>query len=179
MNEKIILDEHLLKLTIHRLAQQLIEQHGNFENTAIIGIQPRGVYFADRIVQELQSLNGSDAITYGKLDISFYRDDVRHDGSIRSYESVIPFSCEGKKVVLLDDVLYTGRTIRSAMDAILSYGRPAKVELMVLIDRKFSRDLPIQADYIGQAIDSVVSQKVKVKWKANDQQDGVWVYSNK
>jgi pyrimidine operon attenuation protein/uracil phosphoribosyltransferase len=177
MNEKIILNAHLLQLTIHRLAQELIEHHGNFENTAIIGIQPRGVFFADQVVAELKKITGNEQITYGKLDISFYRDDIRQDGNIKSYESTIQFSTEGKRVVLLDDVLYTGRTIRSAMDAVLAYGRPQKIELMVLIDRKFSRDLPIQADYIGQAIDTVTTQKVKVKWEINDADFGVWVIS--
>ena len=102
-------------------------------------------------------------INYGKLDITFYRDDIRKELHVANHTD-IPFTIEGKRVILIDDVLYTGRTIRAALDALLDFGRPGKVELCVLIDRRFSRQLPIQPDYVGKAIDSIISQKVKVEW---------------
>ena len=106
------------------------------------------------------------------MDITFYRDDVRKELHIAN-QTDIPFSIEGKRVVLIDDVLYTGRTIRAALDALLDFGRPEKVELCILIDRRFSRQLPIQPDYVGKSIDSIISQKVKVLWKEKDDKEEV------
>lgn len=173
MVEKLILDEKRLSLTLKRLAQQIVEQHRDFNQLVLVGIQPRGVWMASRILEILQAENPNFKPSLGKLDISFYRDDVRQDASIKSYQTDIQVSIENKKVVLIDDVLFTGRTIRAALDALLAFGRPAKVELMVLIDRKFSRDLPIHADYVGQAVDTFNQQKVKVKWKEKDGVDAV------
>lgn len=164
---KNILNEQQLAITLKRLAHQILENHVGLKDTVLIGIQPRGIHLSDRIVQEMRQLNLSEKIKYGKLDITFYRDDVRKELH-RANQTDIPFSIENKKVILIDDVLYTGRTIRAALDALLDFGRPAKVELCVLIDRRFSRQLPIQPDYVGKAIDSIISQKVKVFWKEND-----------
>lgn len=169
---KIILNEQHLDITIQRLTHQLLENHLHLENTVFIGIQPRGIYFSDRIVRQLGSLVPADAIHYGKLDITFYRDDVR-TGLHQLNQTDIPFSIENKEVILIDDVLWTGRTIRAALDALLDFGRPAKVELCVLIDRRFSRQLPIQADYVGKSIDSIITQKVKVYWVEKDGKDEV------
>lgn len=117
-------------------------------------------------------------IIYGKLDITFYRDDFQNKGTIHlPQDTDIDFSIEGRKILLIDDVLYTGRTIRSAMDALVDFGRPALVELMVLIDRRFSREVPIQPDYVGLHVDSVETQKVKVLWKERDRKDGVVIVS--
>ncbi len=160
---KTILDKNNLDLTIQRLSHQLLENHGDFSETVLIGLQPRGIYLADKIANQLKSLNPKYKIPYGKLDITFYRDDIRKGLHLANHTD-ISFSIEDKKVILIDDVLYTGRTIRAALDALLSFGRPKKVELCVLIDRKFSRQLPIQPDYWGKAIDSIVSQKIKVEW---------------
>jgi pyrimidine operon attenuation protein / uracil phosphoribosyltransferase len=160
---KSILTEQQLAITIKRLAHQVLENHGDFAHTVIIGIQPRGIYLSDRIVDEIKKELPGRKIQYGKLDITFYRDDIRQELHMAN-QTDIPFSIEGKKVVLIDDVLYTGRTIRAALDALIDFGRPEKVELCVLIDRRFSRQFPIQADYIGKSIDSIVSQKVKVEW---------------
>jgi pyrimidine operon attenuation protein/uracil phosphoribosyltransferase len=160
---KTILDPYQLNLTIQRLAYEIIERHSDLDNTVLIGIQPRGVFLSDRIAAHIHHLVPSVSIDYGKLDITFYRDDVRtelHEAN----KTDIPFSIEDKKVVLIDDVLHKGRTIRAALDALLAFGRPDKVELCVLIDRRFSRELPIQPDYCGKAIDSIISQKVKVEW---------------
>jgi pyrimidine operon attenuation protein/uracil phosphoribosyltransferase len=169
---KIILNEQQLGLTIQRLANQLLENHLALENSVLIGIQPRGIFFSDRIVQQLRGLVDPKSIQYGKLDITFYRDDVR-TGLHELNRTDIPFSIESKNVILIDDVLWTGRTIRAALDALLDFGRPAKVELCVLIDRRFSRQLPIQADYVGRPIDSYITQKVKVYWKEKDGKDEV------
>lgn len=144
-----------------------MENHGNFSGTVIIGIQPRGIALSDQIVEEIKKELPDEAIDYGKLDITFYRDDIRKELHIANHTD-IPFSIEGKKVVLIDDVLYTGRTIRAALDALLAFGRPEKVELCVLIDRRFSREFPIQPDYVGKSIDSIISQKVKVEWDKNE-----------
>lgn len=158
-----ILTSSELHLTISRLAQQLIEEHYPFTDTCIIGLQPRGIFVSDQIQKYIHQSYPDLALKYGKLDITFYRDDHRTGIRVPS-ETILPFSVEGKKIILIDDVLYTGRTIRAAMDALVDYGRPAKVELLILIDRKFDRQLPIQPDYVGKSIDSVVTQKVKVLW---------------
>ena len=169
---KSILTEPQLEITIKRLAHQVLENHVDLTNTVVIGLQPRGIYLSDRIVDEIKKETDSDKIQYGKLDITFYRDDIRKELHIAN-RTDIPFSIEGKNVILIDDVLYTGRTIRAALDALLDFGRPEKVELCVLIDRRFSRQLPIQPDYIGKSIDSILSQKIKVYWKIKDGKDEV------
>ncbi|TMI62942.1 MAG: bifunctional pyr operon transcriptional regulator/uracil phosphoribosyltransferase PyrR [Bacteroidetes bacterium] len=169
---KSILSEQQLAITIKRLAHQLLENHVNLENTVLIGLQPRGIFLSDRIVEEIKKEIPGGEILYGKLDITFYRDDIRKELH-NANRTDIPFSIENKNVVLIDDVLYTGRTIRAALDALLDFGRPEKVELCVLIDRRFSRQLPIQADYAGKSIDSIVTQKVKVLWKSKDGKDEV------
>lgn len=167
---KSILNDQQIQLTIKRLAQQILENNIRFENVALIGIQPRGIYLSDRIVKELS--DQTEKIFYGKLDITFYRDDIRKELHVPN-QTNIKFSIEGRKVILIDDVLYTGRTIRAALDALMDFGRPEKVELMVLIDRRFSRELPIQPDYTGKAIDSIITQKVKVLWREKDEKDEV------
>lgn len=158
-----IMDEQQLKLTLKRLSHELIENHYPFTDTCIIGIQPRGVPVSDYITQYMLEIHPELNLRYGKLDITFYRDDFRGQIHIPSVTD-LPFSIENKKVILIDDVLYTGRTIRAAMDALLDNGRARKVELCILVDRKFSRELPIQPDYVGKSIDSIVTQKVKVFW---------------
>lgn len=159
-------------MSIKRLAHTILENHLELKDTVIIGIQPRGIYVSDRIVNELKTLISPDKIKYGKLDITFYRDDVRKELKIAN-KTDINFSIENKNVVIIDDVLWTGRTIRAALDALLDFGRPAKVQLCVLIDRRFSRELPIHADYVGRVIDTFPSQKVIVKWKEKDNIDEV------
>jgi pyrimidine operon attenuation protein / uracil phosphoribosyltransferase len=169
---KTILNEQQLAVTIQRLCHQVLENHIDLTNTVLIGIQPRGIYFSDRLAAQIRKQMGNEKILYGKLDITFYRDDVRQ-GLHTLNQTDIPFSIEGKKVILIDDVLYTGRTIRAALDALLGFGRPSKVELCVLIDRRFSRELPIQADYTGKSIDSIITQRVKVFWKEKDGKEEV------
>jgi pyrimidine operon attenuation protein/uracil phosphoribosyltransferase len=169
---KTILTADQLAFTIRRLSHQILEHHPGLSDTVLIGIQPRGIHLSNRVVEQIALLIAPQKIRYGKLDITFYRDDVRQ-GLHTLNQTDIPFSIEGQQVVLIDDVLYTGRTIRAALDALLDFGRPAKVELCILIDRRFSRQLPIQADYIGKSIDSIVTQRVKVFWKEKDNQEEV------
>ena len=168
---KTILDQQQMSLAVKRLANQVLENHVQMENTVIIGIQPRGIFLSDRIVAAIRA-EIATTFFYGKLDITFYRDDIRKELHMPN-QTDISFSIEGKKVVLIDDVLYTGRTIRAALDALMDFGRPEKVELLALIDRRYSRQLPIQPDYTGRVIDSIVSQKVKVLWSEKDKKDEV------
>jgi pyrimidine operon attenuation protein / uracil phosphoribosyltransferase len=169
---KSILTEQQLAITIKRLAHQILENNIEMTDLILIGLQPRGIFLSDQIVSAIKKEMPADKIQYGKLDITFYRDDIRKELHIAN-QTDIPFSIEGKKVVLIDDVLYTGRTIRAALDALLAFGRPEKVELCVLIDRRFSRQFPIQPDYVGKSIDSIISQKVKVFWKIRDGKEEV------
>lgn len=150
----------------------MLENHLNYQDLVIVGIQPRGIFFSDRIIQQVNQQIAPEKITYGKLDITFYRDDIRQ-GLHTINRTDIPFSIENKTVILVDDVLYTGRTVRAAMDALLAFGRPAKVELCILIDRRFSREVPIQADYTGRSIDTIITQKVKVLWRERDGKEEV------
>ncbi|MDE1192143.1 MAG: bifunctional pyr operon transcriptional regulator/uracil phosphoribosyltransferase PyrR [Arachidicoccus sp.] len=172
MNKKSLLTPQQMQLTIKRLAHEIIENHLQLENTVIIGLQPRGIYVSNRIVDEIKNIISSDKVLYGKMDITFYRDDIRNNLHVAN-ETNIRFDIENKTVILIDDVLWTGRTIRAALDALLDFGRPANVELCVLIDRRFSRQLPIQATYVGRTIDTYDSQKVKVFWKETSEYDEV------
>ena len=174
MKQSILLDGPKFQITIRRLCQQLIENHGDFENAVLIGIQPRGTFLAQRIARELQEMTGRKVET-GVLDITFYRDDFRMKGTspILANSTQIDFIVEDKVVILIDDVLWTGRTIRSAMDAIQAFGRAQKIELLVLVDRRFSRQIPIQPDYIGIQVDSIDSQKVIVSWEEVDNEDSI------
>jgi pyrimidine operon attenuation protein / uracil phosphoribosyltransferase len=158
---QLLISHPKLQLIINRLSQQLIENDDNINDTIFIGLQPRGVYVSDKIVEQVKKLCPADEIKYGLLDITFYRDDVRSEIHVPN-KTNIPFSIDGKKVILIDDVLYTGRTIRAALDALQDFGRPKKVELCVLVNRRFDRELPIQPDYCGIIIDSHIEQKVKV-----------------
>jgi pyrimidine operon attenuation protein/uracil phosphoribosyltransferase len=166
IKERQILNQQDIDITIERLCQQLIEHHNDFNNTVIVGVQPRGTFLSNRIITKLKQLLKTPNIESGNLDISFYRDDLR-----RREEPIVPqvmdmnLSLEGKNVVLIDDVLFTGRSIRSAIDALMAFGRPKSVELLTLIDRRFSRDLPIQPNYVGKTIDAIDSEKIIVEWK--------------
>ena len=171
---KTLLNQRQVHITLQRLAHQLAENHGSFEQSVIVGIQPRGVWLSDRIVPLLRQITGNNHILYGRLDITFYRDDVHHGKSLHiPAQTDITFSIGNRNVILIDDVLHTGRTIRAAMDALLDFGRPRQVELLTLIDRRFSREVPIQPDYVGQTIDTIMSQQVKVAWQEREGVDEV------
>jgi pyrimidine operon attenuation protein/uracil phosphoribosyltransferase len=174
MEGKLLYDHRKLYATLNRLAYELVENHDHFQHSAIIGLQPRGVFPARIIRQKIEEITGVK-IHYGELDITFYRDDYRtSDRQLLASPIHIPFSTENLNIVLIDDVLYTGRTIRSAMDALLDFGRPSKVELCVLIDRKFHRENPIAPDYVGKSVDTRGNaQKVKVDWEEHNYK--VWL----
>jgi pyrimidine operon attenuation protein / uracil phosphoribosyltransferase len=175
MQKKLILDSDLLDITLSRLCQQLIENHQDFAETVIIGLQPRGVVLAEIIHQKLEKIL-KKTIPLGLLDTTFHRDDYRRrEIPVKATETRIPFVIEAKKVVLVDDVLFTGRTVRAAMDAMISFGRPAKVELLVLIDRKYNRDLPIAPDYVGKIVNTLSSQKVLVELEENGTNNKIWL----
>ncbi|GAA4515737.1 bifunctional pyr operon transcriptional regulator/uracil phosphoribosyltransferase PyrR, partial [Sphingobacterium thermophilum] len=180
MKQSILLDGPKFQITIQRLCQQLIENHGDFSNSAIIGIQPRGTFLAKRIVKELKSMLGKE-VENGALDITFFRDDFRMKGNVplMANSTQIDFIVEGKNVIFVDDVLWTGRTIRSAMDAIQAFGRAQRIELLVLVDRRFSRQIPIEPDYIGIQVDSIDSQKVIVSWEEVDKEDSIILVTEK
>ena len=174
IKERQILNQQDINITIERLCQQLIEHHNDFNNAVIVGVQPRGTLLSNRIITQLKQLLKTTNIESGNLDISFYRDDLR-----RREEPIVPqvmdmnLSLEGKNVVLIDDVLFTGRSIRSAIDALMAFGRPKSVELLALINRRFSRHLPIQPNYVGRTIDALETEKVIVEWKEINGKDRV------
>ena len=175
MEKQVILNEIELKLTLSRLCYQLIENHDTFENTVLLGLQPRGIHVLYHLKTELERILGHE-VTCGNLDITFYRDDFRRrEAPLIPSVTNIDFIIENKNVVLIDDVLYTGRTIRAGLDALLAFGRPEKVELLTLIDRRFRRDLPIQADYVGKSVDSLISERVSVEWKEEEGKDQVFL----
>ena len=176
MSQKVLLNEKEVNIILHRLACQLIEKHNDFSNTILVGLQPRGKHLADRLLQLLQSdYNITDA-QLGYLDITFYRDDFRRTSKVlEANETQMNFIVEGKNVVFIDDVLYTGRSIRAALTAIQSYGRPKSIELLILVDRRFSRHLPIQPDYRGRQVDAIDEEKVIVNWKERQGEDTVYL----
>lgn len=172
MKTKVFLDKNRFEITLKRLAHQLIEVHDDFAETVIIGLQPRGIYLARRIQQDLQRILKKKNIPCGDLDITFHRDDFRKKELIPNRTN-IDFVIEDKNVVLVDDVLFTGRTIRAGLDALIDFGRPKDIELMVLVDRRLSRHVPIQAKYTGITVDSIASQNVKVEWNETEGKDRV------
>ncbi|WP_445457992.1 bifunctional pyr operon transcriptional regulator/uracil phosphoribosyltransferase PyrR [Flavobacterium sp. HNIBRBA15423] len=180
MSQKILLTAKEVNIILHRLACQLIENHLDFSNTILIGIQPRGKYLAERLAAVLKEDYKIKEVQLGFLDITFFRDDFRRgEKPLEANKTEINFIVEDKKVVFIDDVLYTGRSIRAALTAIQSFGRPSEIELLTLIDRRFSRHLPIQPDYRGRQVDAINNEKVVVKWKENDGEDLVLLEQKK
>ncbi|WP_462247926.1 bifunctional pyr operon transcriptional regulator/uracil phosphoribosyltransferase PyrR [Ekhidna sp.] len=179
MQKRLLFDSPLLKVTISRLCQELIEVHGDFSQTVIIGMQPRGIYLAERVKDELQSLINKE-IDLGYLDTTFHRDDFRRrEEPITPSQTKIQFLIENKNVILVDDVLFTGRSVRAALDAMNSFGRPAKVELLVLIDRLYSRHIPVEANYVGRKVNTIQSQKVLVELDEEQKEDHIWLITKK
>jgi pyrimidine operon attenuation protein/uracil phosphoribosyltransferase len=158
---QVLLSNDQLQKTINRLATDLHARHPRLDDVVFVGIQRGGAVLGANIVLAIERINPSQKVQYGQLDITFYRDDIRKE-ILEPDTMNIPFDIENKTVVLIDDVLFTGRTIKAALDTLLDYGRPAKVELCVLIDRKEHRQFPIQADYTGLVIKSDRSEKVKL-----------------
>lgn len=176
MSQKVLLTSEEINIILHRLACQLIENHLDFSETLLVGIQPRGTLFAQRIKTILEDEYKIKDIKLGFLDITFFRDDFRRgEKTLEANKTQIDFLVEGKKAVFIDDVLYTGRSIRAALTAIQSFGRPSEIELLVLIDRRFSRNLPIQPDYRGRQVDAIGNEKVKVHWSEQHGKDVIYL----
>ncbi len=179
MSQKVLLTAKEVNIILHRLACQLLENHLDFSNTILIGIQPRGTFLANRLASILKNEYHINDLKLGFLDITFFRDDFRrNEKPLEANKTEINFLVENQKIVFIDDVLYTGRSIRAALTAIQSFGRPAEIELLTLIDRRFSRHLPIQPDYRGRQVDAINNEKVLVKWQENDDEDGVFLVNN-
>ncbi len=156
-----LLSSQQLSETVHQLADQLNKSHADMNDVVFVGVQQGGVMVGNDIVSAIQQINPEQKIQYGQLDITFYRDDIRKE--ILAPDTMnIPFAIENRTVVLIDDVLFTGRTIKAALDVLLDYGRPDKVELCVLVDRKEHRQFPIQADYVGVTVQTNKTDKVKL-----------------
>tara|TARA_Y100000589_G_C26939475_1_gene541744 strand:+ start:38 stop:559 length:522 start_codon:yes stop_codon:yes gene_type:complete len=158
-----ILNEKKINIILERLSNEILENHFETTNSVLLGIQPRGIELCKRLYYNLNKINNN--VKMGKLDISFYRDDFRRfDKIITPSNMDLNISLENKNVILVDYVLFTGRTVRSAFEALLSFGRPKKIELLVFVDRRFCRELPIQADYVGIEVDTLENEKVFVKF---------------
>jgi pyrimidine operon attenuation protein / uracil phosphoribosyltransferase len=179
MQKKLILDQNLLSITLDRLCHQLVENHGNFSNSVLIGLQPRGIFLADRVAGRLQEMLKKE-LQLGYLDTTFHRDDYRmRSMPIMANATTIPFIIDHKEVILIDDVLFTGRSVRAALDAMIAFGRPKKVELLVLVDRRYTRDLPIEPNYVGVAVNTMQTQKVLVEWREHGKgKDSIWLINN-
>ncbi|HMC00670.1 MAG TPA: bifunctional pyr operon transcriptional regulator/uracil phosphoribosyltransferase PyrR [Flavobacteriaceae bacterium] len=179
MSQKVLLNAKEVNIILHRLACQLIEKHTDFTDTVLIGLQPRGKYLANRLVKILSEDYKIKNIQLGYLDITFYRDDFRRgDKPLEANTTEVNVIVENKKVVFIDDVLFTGRSIRAALTAIQSFGRPKEIELLTLIDRRFSRHLPIQPDYRGRQVDTINEEKVVVNWLENNGEDKIYLINN-
>lgn len=174
--QRLILASPLLEIVISRLAQEVIERHSDLTNTVLLGMQPRGIYFAERVGRELARALGRP-VPLGYLDATFYRDDFRRrDTPLHPNATHVPFIIEDRRVILIDDVLATGRMVRAALDAMTAFGRPRQVELLVLIDRRYNRDLPIKPDYTGKRVNTLESQRVLVEWtEQGADADRIWL----
>jgi len=162
-----------IERTLVRLAYEIVEKNSGVAGLGLVGIRRRGVPLAERLGKIITRIENAK-VPVGTLDITFYRDDLSTLGPKPVVqEKEVGFDIEDKNIVLVDDVLFTGRTTRAALDALMDLGRPERVELCVLIDRRFSRQFPIQPDYVGKSIDSIISQKVKVYWKKKDGKEEV------
>jgi len=165
MPNKILLDSKKIEIILSRLVYELIENHKDFHDTVLLGLQPRGIFLIDKILEVFKRDHPNIKIKSGILDYTFFRDDFRRSEKTLSASSTkIDFSIENKNVVLIDDVLFTGRSIKAAMSSIDTYGRPNSIELLVLIDRRFKREIPIEANYCGAKIDTFKGDRVKVLW---------------
>ena len=175
MKRKKLLDKQTLDVLLNRLSCELIENHFDFRNSILIGLQPRGIFVLNKLVERLQNKYLISNLKFGKLDTTFLEMILEVEGSSRASFSNINFDIEGKRVVLIDDVLYTGRSIRAALIAIESFGRPIKIELLTLINRRFTRHLPIQPDYTGLNVDTLQNDRVNVDLNKSNVEDAVYI----
>lgn len=179
MDSYVLIDTALFERVVDRLAHQLLEHH-DFSETDLIGLQPRGFELAKHIQRRLQQLIPDQVVACGALDATFHRDDFRRRAKpIAPSSTYMPFLIENRDVILVDDVLFTGRTIRAGLDALLAYGRPRSVKLLVLIDRRFQRELPIEPQFVGKSIDSLDMQYVHVEWGEEEGKTQVTLLNHK
>lgn len=181
MNDgRIILEQGKFQILLRRLSHQLVEDHGTFAETCLVGLQPRGIHLGNRIHEQLSLITENDQIDFGKLDITFYRDDFRsRKKPLQASQMEMDFLVEDRKVILIDDVLYTGRSVAAALNALQHYGRAKSVELLTLIDRRFNRHLPVHPDYTGMTIDALDEAYVRVEWEEMHGADRVILFSAK
>jgi len=177
MEVRVLYDEDRLLVTLYRIAHQVVENHPDPSKLYIIGLQPRGILLAKKIHDILNGIYNY-SIPYGELDATFFRDDFRRKTTPLLPEQTILGSVEDKNILLVDDVLYTGRTLRAALSAVVTYGRPSKVELLVLIDRRRKREFPIEPNYVGFSVETLDSEKVYVEWAEPHGKDTARIQSN-
>ena len=189
---KVISEKEKFDLTIERLCYHLIEDYDTFEDTCIVGIQTGGVQLAARLLQKLGEILPPEGmplaegqvrggnIPFGKLDITFYRDDFRTSKKpLAANVNDMPFVIENQRIILVDDVLYTGRSVQAAMTALNHYGRPKSIKLLVLVERRFNREIPVRPDYIGLSMDSLDDAYVSVEWAETEGEDRILIYPKK
>ncbi|SFC05635.1 pyrimidine operon attenuation protein / uracil phosphoribosyltransferase [Bacillus sp. OV322] len=172
-----MLDEQAIRRALTRIAHEIIERNKGIEDSILIGIKTRGIFLANRLASRIYEIEGKE-IAVGELDITLYRDDLTkktEDGNPLVKGSDIPADISEKKVIVIDDVLYTGRTVRAAMDALVDIGRPSQIQLAVLIDRGH-RELPIRADYVGKNVPTSQTEKIMVALKEIDATDQVSIF---
>lgn len=175
----IVLDDQAIRRALTRIAHEIIEKNKGIENCILIGIRTRGIYLANRLAERIEQIEGAK-IEVGELDITLYRDDLTKKTENQEplvKGSDVPKDIKDQKVILIDDVLYTGRTVRAALDALIDIGRPSQIQLAVLVDRGH-RELPIRADYVGKNIPTSSSEKIVVELKEVDENDQVSIYEN-
>ncbi len=176
---RVIVDSEKFSIILDRLAQQLVEENSDFANAAIIGIQEKGVILAEQLISRIEK-QIDKTVHFGKLDITFYRDDFRlREKPLKASATSIDFQVEGMNIILIDDVVYSGRTIHAAIAALQDFGRPKKVELLSMVDRRFNRHLPVKTDYTGIQVDALDEAYVRVQWEHIDGKDQVLIYSAK
>lgn len=173
MPKKEVVDAVTMKRALTRISYEIIERNKGIQDIVLVGIKTRGIYIAQRLAERLKQLEDID-VPVGELDITLYRDDVKDMEEPELHSSDVPVSIEGKEVILVDDVLYTGRTIRAAMDAVMDLGRPRKISLAVLVDRGH-RELPIRADYVGKNIPTSKSEQITVSVEEVDGSDRILI----
>lgn len=173
-----LLDAGKLEVTLRRLCCEVVERRLGLAEICVLGVQPRGVFPARRVRDLLAEMLPETDIRYGELDVTFHRDDFRRqEKPLAPNATNIPFSLEDRYVLLVDDVLFTGRTARAALDALLSFGRPTQVELLALVDRLRRRELPVEADYVGLKVESIAEERVVVEWAEARGRDSVRIQS--
>ena len=176
MPKKVLLNSKKIDIILNRLVCQLVENHKDFNDTVLIGLQPRGTFLIEKILEIFKKKYPKINISSGILDFTFFRDDFRRsEKTLKASSTEINFTIENKNVVLIDDVLFTGRSIKAAMSSMDSYGRPNSIELLVLIDRRYKREIPIQANYCGAKIDTFKGDKVNVVWNENSKKNIIYI----